>query len=116
MASFLGISLLALGLIQSSSAAVAPRANSWYSPPAGEPWQIVLEKDIGDLNLAGINVYDIDLYTTPKETIDTLHKNGKKVICYCTSPLCHFRILLLSRLGLVPSRNLVRDRRACTYD
>jgi hypothetical protein len=86
MASFLGISLLALGLVQSSSAAVAPRANAWYSPPAGEPWQIVLEANIGDLNLKGINVYDVDLYTTPQATIDTLHNNGKKVICYCMSP------------------------------
>jgi len=29
-----------------------------------------------------VDIYDIDLFLTPKSTIDTLHKLGKKVICY----------------------------------
>lgn len=73
MHSSLGISLLFLGLLKCSSA--------YYQPRAGAPWQIVLEKDIGPLNLP-VDVYDIDLYTTPGTTIDQLHNNNKKVICY----------------------------------
>ncbi|KAH8653220.1 glycoside hydrolase superfamily [Tricladium varicosporioides] len=73
MPSIAVISLLALGLAQPSL--------SWYQAQVGVPWQVVLESDIGPLDLP-VDVYDIDLFTTPQATIDTLHSYGKRVLCY----------------------------------
>jgi hypothetical protein len=36
-----------------------------------------------DINTSyDVNLYDIDLFDTPTDTIDELHKEGRKVICY----------------------------------
>ncbi len=53
---------------------------NWYKPNINTTWQWQLT---GDLNLAyNVNLYDIDLFDTNKTTIQNLHNDGKKVICY----------------------------------
>jgi hypothetical protein len=64
-----------------------PTDKGIWMPSAGATWQIVLlQRLILDENATSIepnvDVYDIDLFTNPKSTIDTLHRLGKKVICY----------------------------------
>ncbi len=52
----------------------------WYKPPQQTGWQWQLN---GKLNAKhDAKLYDIDLFDTPSSTIATLHKEGKKVICY----------------------------------
>jgi len=52
----------------------------WYKPTKDTTWQWQLT---GKLNLSyDVDIYDIDLFDTPKKAIDKLHQNNKKVICY----------------------------------
>ncbi|WP_428241647.1 endo alpha-1,4 polygalactosaminidase [Gynuella sp.] len=53
---------------------------SWYKPAVGVRWQWQLQKTL-DINY-NVDIYDIDLFDTSKETIATLQSTGKKVICY----------------------------------
>lgn len=54
---------------------------TYWTPTAGETWQIVLLNALNNTSL-NVSVYDIDLFTNPTSTIDTLHAQNKKVICY----------------------------------
>merc|ERR1712093_405314 len=54
---------------------------TFWRPEAGTSWQIVLEYALNDTT-PDVSVYDIDLFTNPKSTIDDLHSQGRKVICY----------------------------------
>jgi hypothetical protein len=60
--------------------------NVWQ-PDVGASWQIILSKSIVlDDNATSVtpdvDIFDLDLFLTPKTTIDTLHGLGKKVLCY----------------------------------
>ena len=53
---------------------------NWDTFDINTTWQWQLQ---GDINTNyDVNLYDIDLFDTDKETIDSLHQDGKKVICY----------------------------------
>lgn len=53
---------------------------SWYKPTLSTSWQWQLS---GSVNTSyPVELYDIDLFDTDEATIDTLHNQGKKVICY----------------------------------
>ena len=56
----------------------------WYKPLKTTTWQWQLQPgSSGELNLDyDVDLYDIDLFDTPQESIDKLHREGKKVICY----------------------------------
>lgn len=59
---------------------VPPGSKTWYKPPVGATWQWQLS---GDLNTSySVDVYDIDLFDTPREKIAEIQATGKKVICY----------------------------------
>ena len=67
---------LVLGGANMGSAQAAP---AWV-PALEDNWQWKLT---GDLNTGyDVNVYDIDLFETPRETIDALHAAGRRVVCY----------------------------------
>ena len=52
----------------------------FFRPKPGTTWQWQLS---GTLDLSvNAQVYDVDLFETPKETIDALHSKGRRVICY----------------------------------
>lgn len=64
-----------------------PTNHTGWKPAVNSTWQIILQ---GTIQLPSdsksvtpdVSIFDIDLFNTPKETIDTLHRLGKKVICY----------------------------------
>ncbi len=64
-----------------ASAAGAGSTASYWKPVAGTTWQIELSDVVSDFTYAA-DVFDVDLFDTPTSTINTLHGNGKKVICY----------------------------------
>jgi len=55
----------------------------WWHPTPGTSWQIqftgtpVLSLDV--------QMYDLDLFDTPTDTIDQLHSQGRKVVCYLSA-------------------------------
>jgi hypothetical protein len=58
-----------------------------WVPAVGTTWQIVINKPLSidpkkPVLTPDVAVYDIDLFDNSAQTIDTLHKLGKKVICY----------------------------------
>jgi hypothetical protein len=64
-----------------------PSHKQIWQPSSGATWQIVLQQAIKLEPTAtsispDVDVYDIDLFTNSHTTIDTLHRLGKKVICY----------------------------------
>ena len=53
---------------------------NWYKPDFNTSWQWQLS---GNINTSyNVELYDIDLFDTNQSTIDNLHNQGKKVICY----------------------------------
>lgn len=65
----------------------SPTSRLPWRPAVNDSWQIVLQSNIivdaGAKSVTpDVSIFDIDLFDTPKETIDTLHALGKKVICY----------------------------------
>lgn len=64
-----------------------PTGTLAWTPKVNDTWQIVLQNNIileenATRVTPDVAIYDIDLFDTPRETIDTLHRLGKKVICY----------------------------------
>ena len=51
-----------------------------WQPAPGTSWQWQLVEDID--TSVDVEVYDIDLFDVPQGTIDTLHADGRIVICY----------------------------------
>ncbi len=59
---------------------VGEPAGPWWRPAPGTSWQWQLS---GDLDLScDVDMYDIDLFDTPKATIADLQAQGRVVICY----------------------------------
>jgi hypothetical protein len=52
----------------------------WWQPRTGATWQIQFTGEI-DTSL-GVEIYDLDLFDTSKETVAQLHSDGKRAICY----------------------------------
>jgi hypothetical protein len=64
-----------------------PTAKLRWTPKVNDTWQIILQSNMvldpsATSVTPDVDVYDIDLFDTPKATIDTLHRLGKKVVCY----------------------------------
>ncbi|KAL1611981.1 hypothetical protein SLS60_000204 [Paraconiothyrium brasiliense] len=64
-----------------------PTGNLTWTPRVNDTWQIILQSNIIlDKDATSVTpdvaVYDIDLFDTDTDTISTLHRLGKKVICY----------------------------------
>jgi hypothetical protein len=57
-----------------------PPADGIWHPTPGTSWQLQFSGDI-DTSI-NVQMYDIDLFDTPKSLIDQLHANGRIVICY----------------------------------
>ena len=63
------------------TATPSPTARPWWQPRPGTTWQIQLNSGHIDTHFKA-QVYDVDLFDTPAETIGALHRLGRKVICY----------------------------------
>jgi hypothetical protein len=57
-----------------------------WQPAVGTNYQMILsgivDPSVGTVAPSNVPIYDIDLFYTNKSTIDALHSQGKKVICY----------------------------------
>ena len=61
-----------------------PTTGTWYKPAVGTKWAIQFS-GMPVVNINEAQVYDLDLYDTPQSTIDNIHAQGKKVICYMSA-------------------------------
>jgi hypothetical protein len=70
----------------SPSSSPPPETTPLWRPKAGDTWQIILSHPPVISNegktTPDVDIFDIDLFDTPVETIQRLHDLGKKVICY----------------------------------
>ncbi|PNY27366.1 Uncharacterized protein TCAP_02709 [Tolypocladium capitatum] len=60
------------------------RRDSTWRPAPGAEWQILLNNPLDmsvDLS-PNVDIYDLDLYENPAETVNALKAKGKHVICY----------------------------------
>lgn len=57
------------------------QTQTWWIPAQGQRLQIQFIDYPLDLTVQA-DVFDVDLFEIPQQTIDELHQNGKKVICY----------------------------------
>jgi hypothetical protein len=62
-----------------SSAACLPGDDRWH-PEVGDTWHLQLQGDL--VTDVDVDVYDVDLFDTPVTTIEALHDDGRKVVCY----------------------------------
>ncbi|HEY3140192.1 MAG TPA: endo alpha-1,4 polygalactosaminidase [Acidimicrobiales bacterium] len=53
---------------------------AWWRPAKGLTWQWQLDGHV-DMSVDA-EVYDVDLFETPASTVQTLHEQGRKAICY----------------------------------
>lgn len=54
--------------------------STWYKPNVNTTWQWQLS---GDVNSSyNVEIYDIDLFDSNSTLVASLHRDGKKVICY----------------------------------
>jgi hypothetical protein len=51
-----------------------------WDPAPGATWQWQLDQPVN--TSYNVQVYDVDMFETPIETVRTLHTQGRKVICY----------------------------------
>ncbi len=59
------------------------RRGGWWRPRPGLAWQWQLT---GRLDTSvDVPVYDIDGFHHSKETVDALHRDGRKVVCYLST-------------------------------
>lgn len=64
----------------SATASAAAGVPGWWRPPVEVTWQWQLQ---GEPDLThDVDLYDLDLFDTPAETIDRLHAAGQRVVCY----------------------------------
>ncbi|KAF1835306.1 endo alpha-1,4 polygalactosaminidase precursor [Decorospora gaudefroyi] len=71
-----------------NTAPSTPNTTLPWTPSVSDTWQIILlhppiiSSSRDQSTTPNVSIFDIDLFDTPKETIDRLHERGKKVICY----------------------------------
>jgi hypothetical protein len=76
------VSALALSLVPASAGAIGgvPGSRHWQPSPRTAAWQWQLQGKI-DTGVAA-SVYDVDGFETPSATVQALHRQGRKAICY----------------------------------
>lgn len=83
----LSIAVFVAAQTRGNGEASSPSRTGLWQPAVGSTFQIILNGII-DPNFVrrdiakDIDVFDTDLFDTPKDVIDDLHKQGKRVVCY----------------------------------
>lgn len=75
--------LILIGPPQPSASSGAPMVD-WWQPAPGTSLQWQLDGSPVDTTL-DVDVYDLDLFDTSASTVDVLHKQGARVICYMSA-------------------------------
>ncbi len=73
------VEALPLEVINSSEAAPLTEGD-WWQPAPGTSWQWQLDNPVEII--AGVQMYDIDLFENDAATVEALHAGGAVVICY----------------------------------
>jgi len=65
----------------------SPGLTTLWQPAVGGKWQIILNSTIkldpsGGIEPINVKIFEVDLFDTPKTTIQVLRNEGVKVICY----------------------------------
>jgi hypothetical protein len=65
----------------------SPNTTLPWAPKVGDTWQITLShppklSSSDTSTTPNVTIFDVDLFDTPRSTIEALHALGKKVICY----------------------------------
>jgi len=74
-----------VGTTPKTPAAVGAKRISLWEPEVAAPFQIILTGAVDTASKLApdfVNIFDIDMFNTPKSTIVELQKQDKKVICY----------------------------------
>ncbi len=68
------------GTDETSFSSSSQETTSWFQPNLSISFQWQLQ---GEINAEyDVDLYDIDLFDTPTQTIQKFHQDGKKVVCY----------------------------------
>ena len=70
--------------VTTTTAPPAAIEGTWWRPTKGLSWQWQLDGEAIDLSVDA-EVFDVDLWATPIATIQTLHDQDRKVICYLSA-------------------------------
>jgi hypothetical protein len=65
---------------ESPAAPAQPAQAARWTPSLDDRWQWQLKGTLDTRH--DVAVYDLDLFDTPQQTIDALHAQGRKVVCY----------------------------------
>jgi hypothetical protein len=65
---------------ESPAAPAQPAQAARWTPSLADRWQWQLKGTLDTRH--DVAVYDVDLFDTPQQTIDALHAQGRKVVCY----------------------------------
>jgi hypothetical protein len=71
-----------IAAVQTGAGPIEAQPVAWQ-PQAGQTWQWQLSGDI-DISVEA-DIYDVDLFDTPAETVAHLHSLGRRVICYVSA-------------------------------
>ena len=80
---FLAVVLALCGSIAEAAPADAQATEERWQPEPGLSWQWQLTGNID--TSYNVDVYDVDAVETPAATVDELHADGRKVICYISA-------------------------------
>lgn len=80
---FLRVAAAVLALSLLNGAAVTAQTTEIWDPVVGDTFQIQFSEEM-DLSVEA-DVYDIDMFDSPSETVQTLHDQGRKVVCYISA-------------------------------
>src|SRR4051794_37466070 len=72
--------LLAIGILVFAAAPASTAQARWRPAPTTAPWQWQLQQKVDTTVPAG--VYEVDGFDVPKAVVTTLHRQGRKVLCY----------------------------------
>ncbi|MFH1447038.1 MAG: endo alpha-1,4 polygalactosaminidase [Chloroflexota bacterium] len=70
---------ISLEVINSSETSPLTEGN-WWQPAPGTSWQWQLDNPVEII--AGVQMYDIDLFENDAATVEALHASGAMVVCY----------------------------------
>jgi hypothetical protein len=60
------------------------RESGWWKPPPGITWQWQLAGDEIDASF-DVDVYDLDAFDTSAEVVASLHRQGRRAVCYISA-------------------------------
>lgn len=70
--------------LSSETSSASGADQGWWQPRPGTTWQWQLSGDEVDTSFA-VDVYDLDAFDTSAEVIASLHREGRRAVCYISA-------------------------------